>query len=98
MHLQIGVLDIEWQFQAIALNGRRKSSGDVEVEHIAKLILLGRSAALNSCGQVACIVPAKAGPTEGAEQVSQSLIAEKIQALIRDLKANVRFGLSRLTR
>src|SRR5215468_7981939 len=90
MYLKIGIFNVERQFQTIALNSRRQSSGDVEVEHIAKLILLGCSTALNSCRQVARIVPAKTRTPQGTKKVSQSFVAEEIQALVRDLKTDVR--------
>src|SRR2546430_7814282 len=38
MHLQIAVLQVQWQPEAFALNRARKRRGDVEVQAVAKLV------------------------------------------------------------
>src|SRR6266496_827599 len=80
MHLQVGVLDVQWQVQALALNGARQGRRDVEIECVAELILPRGAAGFDAGGHIARVVSPKAGFSERAEQVTQSLEAEEVEA------------------
>ena len=93
MHLQIGVFNVERKREPFALNRTRKGRGDVEVQSVAKLVGLGRSAGFDAGREITRVMPSKARLAERAQQISQRLESEKVETLVGNLK----LGLLRLT-
>src|SRR5262252_3949332 len=65
--LQIMVLEIQRKIEAFPLNGAGESRGNVEVQRVAELILLGGAASLDAGCHIARVVPAEAGFPERSE-------------------------------
>jgi len=61
MHLEIGIFDVQWQFQAFALDGAGKRRGDVEVESIAEFVTPRGATGFNARRLIASVVPSEAG-------------------------------------
>ena len=86
MHLQVGILNIQRQFETLALNGARKRCRDVQVQRIAKFIAPRRSAGFDAGGHVAGVMAAKTRLPERSHEIAQHLVPKKVQALVGDLK------------
>src|ERR1700691_3265175 len=86
MHLQVGIFDVERQREPFALDGAGERGRDVEVESVTELVRARSAAGFNSRGEVARIMASEAGLAERAEQVTQRLEAEEVEALIGDFK------------
>ena len=72
--------------EPFALNRARKGRGDVEIQRVAKLVGLGRSAGLDAGRQIARVVASEARLAERAQQIAQRLEAEEVEALVGDLE------------
>src|SRR5271170_2662439 len=60
MDHQVGVIELDGNARAVALNGVEKRCANVHVQRVAEFIGLRRAAGFHSGGEVARIVPAKA--------------------------------------
>ena len=86
MNLQIGILDVQRQLQAFALNGVGECGGDVEVQGVAEFVSSRSAAGLDSGRHVASVMAAEAGFAQRSHQIAQGLETEKVQALVGDFK------------
>ena len=60
VHVQVGVLQVERHLGALAPDRGEQRRADIEVQRVAELVALGRSAGLDAGGQVARVVAAEA--------------------------------------
>src|SRR6185437_8437366 len=96
MHLQIFVVDVQRKREAFALNRARERGSDVEIQSIAKFVGLRSATGLDAGGEIARIVTSEAGFSERTKQIAQRAIAEKVEALVGDLKLGLCLILSHL--
>src|SRR5271157_4937764 len=96
MHLEVAVLDVERQVQALALDGAGKRGGDVEIERVAEFVRLGGAAGLDSCSQVAGVVTTEARFAQRSHQIAQRAEAEEVESLVGDFKARLRLSFANL--
>ena len=68
---------------------RVEGGGDVEVEGVAELVLLGGAVGFDAGGFVAGVMAAERGAAERAEQIAEGLVAEEVHALVGDFEAGV---------
>jgi hypothetical protein len=61
----------------------------IEVHGVAELVLLRRAAGFDARRHFAGVVTADAAPADRAEQIPQRPIAEKVEALVRDLESEI---------
>src|SRR5207249_2083169 len=92
MHHQVRVGHFDGNFRAFTADSVEERGTNVHVERVAEFIGARDAAGFDSGGKVAGVVAAKAAAAKRAEQVLQSLEAQKIDGLIGDFKA--RFGLA----
>src|SRR5208283_2353361 len=97
MHLQIAVLNIERQVQALALDGAGERGSDVEIERVAEFVGLGCAAGLDSRGQVAGVMAAEAGLAQRSHQIAQRAEAKKVESFVGNFKSRLRLRLADLT-
>ena len=95
--LQVAVFDVQRQFEPFALDCIRKRGRDVEVERVAELVGLRRSAGFYARGHVARVVTAKARLAERSQQVAQRFESQKIEALVGDLEAGLLLAFANLS-
>src|SRR5262249_37237055 len=86
MDLQVRVFDVERQLQPFPMDGARKRSCDVEIQRVAELVQLSRSTGLNAGRHVARIMASKTRFAERSQQITESLVAEEVEALVSDLE------------
>src|SRR6266849_359113 len=86
MNLQVGVLDVQRQGEPFALDGAGECGGNVEVERVAELVRFCGTAGLYAGGEVAGVVASEARLAQRAEQVTQRLEAEEVQAFVSDFE------------
>ena len=94
VHHQNRVGNIDRDLRAIAPHGIEQGLADIHVQGVAKFVLAGNAAGLDSRGQVPSGVAAKTAAPKRTEQILQSLEAEKIDGLVGNLEA--RFGVAPL--
>ncbi len=61
----------------------------VEIERVAKLVGFGGAGGLDAGGQIPGVVSSETRPAEGAQQVLESSITEKVQGLVRKLELDL---------
>ena len=65
---------------------RRKRRRDVEIQRVAKLILLRRAAGLDAGCHVARVVTSKTRFAQRPQQIAQRFESQKVEALVGDLE------------
>src|SRR5215468_1442373 len=93
MHCQVAILQIDGDFDSLPLYCVRQRRADVEVKHIAEFIRARNSARLDPRREIARVVPAETASSERAEQVSQSLEAQKVDRFVGNLETRFRIPL-----
>src|SRR6185369_1454983 len=89
VHVQIAILEVEWNFQPLALNRREQGGVDVEIDSVAKLVTFTRRRSFDAGRQVNGIVASGSALAKTAEQISKCFVTEKIQTFFRDFEMNV---------
>src|SRR5690348_13300832 len=95
MNVQIVVFEIKRNLQSFTLNRRKQRGVDVEIDRVAKLVRLARRRCFNAGRKINRIVTPGGAFAETAEQVSECLVAQKIQTFFRHFETHVagqRFG------
>ena len=92
MNVQVAVFDIERQGESLAMDGGGQRGGGVEVEHVSELVGARGAVGLDAGGPVARVVASAGRLSQRPEQVAQGLVAEEIEALVRDFKASLALG------
>src|ERR1043165_279344 len=95
MNVQIAVLEIERNLQSFTLNRRKQRGVDVEIDRVAKLVRLARRGCFDASRKINRVVTPGGAFAETAEQVSECLVAQKIQTLFRHFETHIarqRFG------
>src|SRR5438552_7505515 len=83
MHHQVRVGHFDGNFRAFTADSVEERGTNVHVERVAEFIGARDAAGFDSGGKVAGVVAAKAAAAKRAEQVLQSLEAQKIDGLAR---------------
>ncbi len=96
MHLQIAVLNVQRQAQALALNRVGKRRRDVEIDRVAELVGLGGAAGFNAGRRIARVVASEAGFAQRSQQIAQGAKAQKVEALVGDFEARLRLRVADL--
>ena len=89
MHVQIGIFQWNRNFEAFALDGRKQSLADVQVDRVAELVRLGSPAGFDASRQIARIVGAEARFPERTEQVLEGLESQKVNGFVGDLNIDL---------
>jgi hypothetical protein len=89
VHLQIVVLQIQRQLQPLARNRRAKRCRRVQIQRVAEFVSPRSAARLNPRRPVPRVVPSKARFAQRPHQIAQRFEAQKVQALVGHLEADV---------
>src|SRR5581483_7174339 len=92
MDLQVGVVDVQRQSQALPLDRVRESGGDVEVEGVAELVGFRRAAGFDAGGEVTGVMASEAGFAERSQKIAQGLEAEEVERLVGNFKLGLLLG------
>src|SRR5918911_2925115 len=87
--MQVLVFQIERHAQTFALDGREQGRVDIQIDRIAELVELRGLRRLNAGGKVLRVVPPDGTLAETPQKISQRLVAQKIQPLLRQPEMDV---------
>src|SRR5208282_4623419 len=96
MHLQVVVFEVQRKPEPFALNGRRKRRRDIEIERVAKLILLRSAARLDASRHVPRVMTSKTRLAQRPQQIAQRFESQKVEALVGDLELRLLLRLAYL--
>jgi hypothetical protein len=86
MHLQVAVFKVQRKPEPFALNRAGKRRGDVEIQRVAKFILLRSAARFDAGRHVARVMASKTRLAERPQQIAQRFESQKVEALVGDLE------------
>src|ERR1035441_9668714 len=89
VHLQVGILNVEWDCESFALDRTRERRCDVEIERVPKLVGLRRSTGLDARRQITRVMPPKTRFAERPQQIAQRLEAEEVETLVGNFKLSL---------
>src|SRR5437867_7322542 len=90
VNLEVRILKIQRDLQPLAEYGVQDSAAHIEIQHVAKLILLGGAAGLDPGRHIPRVMTPEAGLPQGAQKVFERLVPEKIEGLIGELETHLR--------
>ena len=96
VYLEVGILNVQRQFRALALNGTGERGGDVEIKRIAKFIEPRGAAGFDASGKITRVVASEALFPQSSHQIAQGLVTEKVQTLVRDFEFGLLLGFAHL--
>ena len=96
MHVKVGVIHVQGDLGSFASDSREQRFADIEIQRVAEFVLFRSAGGFNPGGQIARVMPAEAGLTQGTEQVFQSLESQKIERLVSDFKFDFGLGAAAL--
>src|SRR5215204_6811789 len=89
MNVEIAVLEIKRHLQAFALNRGEQRRVDIEIDGVAKLVTFTRGCGFHASRKINCVVTSGSAFAETPKQISEGLVAQKIQAFFGDFETNV---------
>src|SRR5437016_2484443 len=89
MHMQVAIFKIERHLQSLALNSRQQSRVHIEIDGVAKFVTLAGAFGFDSSCQERCVMPPERTLSQTAQQITQSLVTEKIEPFFSDLELHI---------